>query len=652
MSVSLSRRALLIRSATIAAGALLAAYGKQSEVDSESSVLPLVTLIASAKPADGPPVRADAFSMVGVFDVDWLADPSFAPLLDNFAASPGAFTAVRFFGSLNSGTKEKTIPADSIQQPAVSSQQVQSFVPAFAGLEALTARGLIPFVQLSFFPPSVSSSPIAPPASFDGWQALVRDFLDALVADPRFGLDAIRTWWFEVWNEPNIPVFWQGTFAQYLDLYRATADAVRATGYPIRLGGPALAWLPATDDAAGAPLMRRFLQFLHDEPDVQCDFLSFHEKGTWINPSQGDTEPMLVNPVSAADETARMVLAIAPERATGLPIINNEADMKVGFDLPYAPRMTEQFPAWLASLFVAYDDLSVRYRDTGMRFHAASDNANLHLVQGPFDGRRAVMTRAAPTATSDLFKLPVYQFYELLRFIGNARGTVVSGSERCYPNTDLFHLLTVADQQISALFSFYPTDTATAQPRTVDYTITDIPWQQMNIARFQIDATHANAYTAAGGRLSPPPPDAALAGMIRQAQELALFAPIQQGVTLQNGTFNDCFTIAPFTTLLYWLTPLLPDTPAAPQWITAIAAEGNVIVQWEPNRAPSFFSYQIAAVREGDTDILLSPMPLRAAYWIDTVPPPGARRYSVRAVSACGIASTTINSDLVTISMP
>jgi hypothetical protein len=76
-------------------------------------------------------------------------------------------------------------------------------------------------------------------------------------------------------------------------------------------------------------------------------------------------------------------------------------------------------------------------------------------------------------------------------------------------------------------------------------------------------------------------------------------------------------------------------------------------VRWEPNRAPSFFSYQIAAVRDGEPDILLSPMPLRAAYWIDTAPPPGTRRYSVRAVSASGIASATIASDLViTISMP
>ncbi|MHB8646686.1 MAG: GH39 family glycosyl hydrolase, partial [Thermomicrobiales bacterium] len=470
-------------------GALLAACGQRAAGSGQQTASNDATvLVVSAKPTDEPSVRTDEFGMVGVFDVDWLADPSFAPLLDNFAASPGAFTAVRFFGSLNSGTKEKTEPTESGQQAAGSRQTTQHFASAFAGLEALTSRGLTPFVQLSFFPASVSPSPIVPPASFDDWQTLVRDFLDALVADPRFGLEAIRTWWFEVWNEPNIPVFWQGTFDQYLALYRATSDAVRATGYPIRLGGPALAWLPATEGAAGAPLMRRFLEFLHDEPTVQCDFLSFHAKGTWVNPAQGGDAPMLGDLIAAAEETAHMALAIVPERCRHLPIINNEADMKVGFDIPYEPRMTERFPAWLASLLVAYDSLTVKYRDTGLRFSAAADDANLQLVQGPFDGRRAVMTRATPTATSDLFKVPAYGFYELLRLIGEARGTVVSGADFVYPHTDLFHLLTVGEQQISALFSVYPTDPADTRLQTVDYTITDIPWRQVNIARFQIDA--------------------------------------------------------------------------------------------------------------------------------------------------------------------
>jgi len=663
VKTSLKRRALLIRAAATAAGALLTACGGGSAVDSRQSAVSSRSsvLITSATPTSDPPIRTDLFGMVGVFDVDWLADPSFAPLLDNLAASPGAFTAVRFFGVLNSGTKEKTTPTESRQSAVGSRQQAtanpqssvlspQSFVPTFAGLEALTSRGLIPFVQLSFFPSSISSSPTLPPASFDGWQALVRAFLDALVADPRFGLEAITTWWFEVWNEPNIPVFWQGAFDQYLDLYRATADAVRATGYPIRLGGPALAWLPATDDAAGAPLMRRFLQFLHDEPDVPCDFLSFHEKGTWVNPAQGNVEPIFSDLITAAEETARMALAIVPERSTNsfLPIINNEADMKVGFDIPYEPRMTEQFSAWLASLFVAYDNLTVKYRDTGIRFHAAADDANLQLVQAPFDGRRSVMTRASPTAISDLFKLPVYHFYELLRLLGNARGAVVRGADFCYPHTDLFHLLTVGEQRVSALFSVYPTDVATAQPLSVDFSITDLPWQRVNVARFQIDATRSNAYTlVVGSRQSVLSPQSSV--LLRQAQELALFAPMQHDMTLVDRTFRDRFTIAPFVTLLYWLTPFLPETPAAPRWVTTVVEEGNVILRWEPSRDVAFFSYQVSVTQDGQPDALLSPMPLRAAQWIDTAPPAGTRRYRIQTVSASGISSPTLLSDPVVI---
>lgn len=644
---TLTRRTLLI-AASSAASALLAACRQQavhavvppSRTQESSAILPLV---ASATPT-GDPVRTEEFGMVGVFDVDWLADPTFARFLDNLAASPGAFTAVRFFGALNSGTQEKTTPGEDAKsdQTVQRDASAQRFAPAFAGLEALTTRGLIPFVQLSFFPTEISPAPTLPPASFADWELLVRDFLDALAADPRFGLDLIRTWWFEVWNEPNIPVFWQGTFDQYLALYRATSDAVRASGYPIRLGGPALAWLPTADPAAGAPLMRRFLQFLHDTPDVRCDFLSFHEKGTWIGPAQGAAEPALSDLITAAEETARMALAICPERCANLPIINNEADMKVGFDIPYEPRMNERFAAWLSSTLVAYDDLSVRYREHGLRFHAAADDANLQLVQAPFDGRRAIMTRAAPTATGDLFKVPVYHFYELLRLLGDRHGTVIAGGETCYPSTDLFHLLAVAADRIGALFAVYPADLNVAQPRTVAYTITDIPWPTVNIARFQIDATLSNAYTAAGARLALLPPDPATARAIRQAQELALFAPIQRNVTLVNGRFQDQFTIAPFTTLLYWITPFLPTVPAMPRWATATIEDGNCILRWESSRAPWFFSYEVYAMNDREMGALLSPVPLRSALWVDTAPSPDPRRYAIRVISASGVASPMV----------
>jgi hypothetical protein len=666
-SVRLSRRALLIGAAASAASALMVACGQRAADSAQRAATGGVAITVSARSTQEPPFRAEEFGMVGVFDVDWLADPSFAGLLDNLAASPGAFTAVRFFGSLNSGTLEKTTPTETVGAQSSAPSPPQPFAATFAALEVLTSRGLIPFLQLSFFPPEVSPSPTLPPAAFDGWQAVVRAFLDALVEDARFGLAAIRDWWFEVWNEPNIPVFWQGDFDRYLDLYRAASDAVRASGYPIRLGGPALAYLPATDPAAGAPLMHRFLEFLRDEPDVQCDFLSFHEKGTWINPAQGDVEPALNDLVTAADEVARMALALVPERCNGLAVINNEADMEVGFDIPYAPRMTERFPAWLACAMIAHDTLTRRYRDSGLRFHAAADDANLQLVQDPFDGRRSLLTVGERFGVRgsgfgdgsrmgwflepsyNLFKVPVYHFYELLRLLGERRGAVTVGGEQCYPATDLFHLSTVADTQIGALFSYYPADIATAQPRSVEYTIADIPWPTVNIARFQIDATRSNAYMAASGRLSIPIPDAATAGRIRQAQELALFAPIQQGVTLDGGTFRDQFTIAPFTTLLYWITPDSPAAPPAPRWITATAEDGNVILRWEPNREPSFFSYEIARVQDGQPDTIIAPAPLRSALWVDTAPPAGPRRYAVRAISASGVPGPPVAANPVII---
>src|SRR5690606_38637717 len=111
-------------------------------------------------------------------------------------------------------------------------------------LSALVSRGLAPFVALTFFPPAVSPSPIEPPADLAPWRRLVHGFLDAAVA--RFGAEELRRWWLEVWNEPNMPTFWRGDFERYLDLYRATSEAVRASDYAVRLGGPAIAYMPPT----------------------------------------------------------------------------------------------------------------------------------------------------------------------------------------------------------------------------------------------------------------------------------------------------------------------------------------------------------------------------------------------------------------------
>jgi hypothetical protein len=595
--------------------------------------------IDSAVPREPPaPVRAADFGIVGVYDIDWLVTPAFTRLLDNLAASPQAFRGVRCFGALTSGIPDRSYadpPTGGSVWPTVDAPF--DFSHTLRALEALVSRGLTPFLALTFFPPAVSPSPTAPPASFDAWRTLVRAFLEQLAA--RFGSQALRTWWFEVWNEPNGTTFWAGTFEDYVALYRATSEAVLASGLDVRLGGPALVYLAKDSANAGRPVMERFLRFLSEEPGIKCDFLSLHAKGTW-----GADWPDVRRPLDAATETAELALAVDPARFAGLPIVNDEADMKVGFDVPFEPRMTEEFPAWLAAVTAGYQDLDARYAAAGFRFISASDNANLQLVRASFDGRRSIVTQGAHP--SDLLKLPVYNFYELLPLLGERHGTILSGQEFSFPHSELVHAITVAPSHLGSLWAIYPRS-PDEPPRacTVDYVLTDVPWSHVNIARFQIDRTHSNAYTAAGRTMPATFADAEAVRRVRLAQELSTIDPIRRSVAMPDGKFQVTFTLEPYATMLYWITPFIPDAPVAPEWIETTIEDGDVLLRWTPNREPFFYTYEVCLIQEDGAAERLTPEPLRAALWVDTAPPGGIRVYAVRAITASGVPSDLVRSD-------
>jgi Glycosyl hydrolases family 39 len=585
--------------------------------------------------------RPTDFSMVGQYDIAWLLEPAMQRLLDNMAASPSAFGSVRFFHALDSGTPAKTIDDDPLDGGRVwpRADAPTDFSKTFAALETLVRRGFVPFVGLNFFPTAVSAQAATPPADFANWKELIRRFLHALVGDPRFGSD-ISKWYFEVWNEPNGRPFWRGDYSPgYFNLYRATSEAVVETGYPVRLGGPAIVYRAGTAGSQGE--IEAFLRFLSSEPSVKCDFISLHAKGSW----SPDDEPDFSASVTAAIETAEIARSGDPQRFFGLPIINDECDMRVGFDIPYMARMDQRFAAWLCSLMIAYDQLNERFRETGFRFMAASDNANQQLIQTIFDGRRSLTTRASNSAR-DLIKLPVFNFYEILRLTGDRHGSVVSGSEHIYPNTELFHLVTVADSHVAIVFVVQPrTRSETPGSWTVDFTLKDIPWANVNIAEFRIDADHSNSFASAQQGYTRPYPAAAEIRRLRNAQEFAARQPIARGVTLTDGAFHQVLTIDPWAVAALWVTPVADAPPADPKWIETTVEDGNVILRWTPNREPFFYSYEVYLLPPGAPPSLISPEPLRSAMWVDTTPPSGMRAYGVRAVTASGVTSTLIRTE-------
>ncbi|SDM38492.1 GH39 family glycosyl hydrolase [Nonomuraea jiangxiensis] len=132
----------------------------------------------------------------------------------------------------------------------VDGRAVHDFSRVDEVYDTVVALGLRPIVELSYMPRDLAADPtktvfgygaiVSPPKDFEAWSDLVRALVEHL-AD-RYGIqELIDHWAFEVWNEPNLAVFWSGTPEEYFLLYDVTAAAVKYVHPDLRVGGPASA---------------------------------------------------------------------------------------------------------------------------------------------------------------------------------------------------------------------------------------------------------------------------------------------------------------------------------------------------------------------------------------------------------------------------
>src|SRR5215467_1319913 len=200
--------------------------------------------------------------------------------------------------------------------------------------------GLKPLVEIGFMPEALSTHPqpyrhsfpngsvftgwAYPPKDYNKWAELVFQFAKHL--RERYGDPEVKTWLFEVWNEPDID-YWKGTREEYFKLYDYSADAVlRAIPYA-HIGGP---------DSTG-PGSPKAIAFLHDflehcargknfangQTGTRLDFVSFHPKGSpkWL----GDHVQMgISHQLGAIDQGFAIVTSFPEWKAT--PIILGESD--------------------------------------------------------------------------------------------------------------------------------------------------------------------------------------------------------------------------------------------------------------------------------------------------------------------------------------
>lgn len=138
--------------------------------------------------------------------------------------------------------------------------------------DSIIDLGMKPFVEISFMPSPLRSgndtifwykANTSPPKDPKEWSHLIKNLIEHLIN--RYGIYEIKSWKFEVWNEPNIN-FWSKDQRSYFLLFEETYKAIKSVNPDIAVGGPATAQMGWLSD---------FLTFCQ-QANIRPDFLSSH----------------------------------------------------------------------------------------------------------------------------------------------------------------------------------------------------------------------------------------------------------------------------------------------------------------------------------------------------------------------------------------
>lgn len=454
------------------------------------------------------------------------------PELHDLSPVPVYIRAHHLFTS-GDGTAKLKWSSTNVFSLDASGKPVYNFTILDQIFDEYKAAGVRPMVELGFMPKDLASGTMdyempypntvkgsvqSPPKDYAMWGELCRRVTEHFVQ--RYGRAEVATWYFEVWNEPDIG-YWQGTPADYLKLYDYSVAGVRKALPTAIVGGPAVT-------GPGSQRATTFLQnfFAHCEHDknawtgepIPLDFISFHPKGSprLVPPGPGETAHIrmgLQNEISAAASGFRTVAASA--KYHNLPIILSEADPEgcaacsAKENPNNAYRNGDVYPTYTAAAMKALADLALQNKVNliGMVTWAFEFEGKQY-----FEGFRTL-------ATNGIDK-PVLNVFRMAGLFSGDRVAATSSSEvpaqdiaksgvRAQPDIDAFATKSTHEAAVM-LWNYHDEDLPVAASQ-VTVKISGIPAgvTKVLLEHFRIDDTHSNAYTVwlAMGSPQNPTPD-------------------------------------------------------------------------------------------------------------------------------------------------
>lgn len=273
--------------------------------------------------------------------------------------------------------------------------------------DGLLANGVKPFVELSFMPYKLAARPdiqafwyrpnVAPPKDYAKWDDMITQFTRHLVE--RYGIDEVTSWYFEVWNEPNID-FWKGTPSQesYFELYDHSARDIKSVDRRLRVGGP------STAQAAWVDAMIQHAVKLN----IPLDFVSTHVYGNDTANDVFKTNEKIPRDQMVCRAVKMVHDQIKASTRPDLPLIWSE--FNAAYDNEVAVTDSIYMGPWMATTIGQCDGLTQM-----MSYWSVSDVFEEQgVVKQPFYGGFGLIAAGG-------IPKPSFYAFEILHYLGDRR---------------------------------------------------------------------------------------------------------------------------------------------------------------------------------------------------------------------------------------
>jgi len=416
------------------------------------------------------------------------------------------------------------------------------------------ATGVKPLVEIAFMPQALSSHPepyrhgFPQGTIFTGWAYRPKDyqkwaevvFQFARHLRERYGEAEVRTWLWEVWNEPDIE-YWKGAPEEYFKLYDFSVDAVLRALPEAHVGGPDTTG-PANPKAA--EFLRLFLEHCAHQPNFvsgkigsPLHFISFHPKGSpkW----QRDHVQMGIARQLNSIETGFQVVASFPEwRQT--PIVLGESDPEGC--AACSARTNPQNSYRNGPLYAVYTAETLN----NILSLAGREHVNfLGAVTWAFEFEDQPYFEGFRTLASNGIDKPVLNAFRMFGLLGNERVKATSsgalpfeevGRNGVRGQPDINVIATRKQNEVEILIWNYHDDDLPGNATPIDIVITGLPAKTSRglLEHFRVDSSHSNAFTVWKEMGSPQSPTEAQYEQLQDAGQLQLlnspaWIPVTQG---------------------------------------------------------------------------------------------------------------------------